>query len=63
MSVDSGNQQVIDASAGTAQGDHPIVMVLFSQSNLDPSMEHTITVSYVGPGALGGPYVTIYLLS
>ena len=63
MLVDSGNQQVIDASAGTSQGDPAIEMVLFSQASLDPSKEHTINVSYVGSGALGGPYVTIYLLS
>ena len=63
VSVDMGNQQLVDASAGTSLGDDPIEMILFSQTDLDPSKEHTITVSYSGTGALGGPYVDIYLLS
>ena len=61
--VDSDGPSVIDASAGTSVNDNPVTVVMFTKSNLDPSQEHTINVSYVGPGALGGPYVTIYLLA
>ena len=61
--VDSDGPSVIDASAGTSVNDNPVTIVMFTKSNLDPSQEHTINVSYVGSGALGGPYVTIYLLA
>lgn len=61
--VDQENLEIIDASVGTESTDKPILEVLFSRSNLDPSKEHTFNISYVGPGALGGPYVTIYLLA
>lgn len=61
--VDQENLEIIDASVGTELTDKPILEVLFSRSNLDLSKEHTFNISYVGPGALGGPYVTIYLLA
>lgn len=61
--VDSGNPQTIDASAGTALNDNVFVEVLFTQTGLDPSKVHTLNISYVGPGSLGGPYVTIYTLA
>lgn len=61
--VDQENLEIIDASVGTDTDDNPILEVLFSRSNLDPSKEHTFNISYVGPGALGGPYVTIFLLA
>ena len=56
MFVDSDGPSVIDASAGTSVNDNPVTVVMFTKSNLDPSQEHTINVSYVGSGALGGPY-------
>jgi len=61
--VDAENPQIIDASAGTGANDNSIVEVLFNQTGLDPNKAHTLNISYVGPGALGGPYVTIYLLA
>ena len=63
VSVDSENAQTIDASTGASQNDTTVVEVLFAQTNLDSSKNHTLNISYVGTGALGGPYVTLYLLS
>lgn len=61
--VDTGNPQIVDASAGTGANDNSVVEVLFNQTGLDPNKAHTLNISYVGAGALGGPYVTVYLLA
>ncbi|TDL26705.1 hypothetical protein BD410DRAFT_742100 [Rickenella mellea] len=62
--VDSLPQEELDASRGSNSSVNTTVVptVLFSAVNLDPQANHTLTVSYVGPGALGGPYVDFYYL-
>ncbi|KZP33958.1 hypothetical protein FIBSPDRAFT_772869 [Athelia psychrophila] len=63
VSVDGASGTLVDASKGTASGDPPVFAVLFSQSGLSPGASHTIRVTQVSSGGLGGPYLEIYNFS
>lgn len=62
LQVDSDTAQVIDASSGTNINSSTVVAPLFIQTGLDDSVNHTLNLTFIGPGILGGPYATIYYL-
>ena len=63
VSVDGESGHLVDASAGTTAGAADMPAVLFSQSGLASGISHTISITQVASGGLGGPYLEIYNFS
>jgi hypothetical protein len=61
ISVDDDGSTTVDQSAGQVKNADTVRdIVLFSQSGLDGTQQHTIQVSYGGPGGLGGIYLAFF---
>lgn len=61
VTVDGGNSAVVDLSAqATEDQDKTVSALMFSKEGLDGTQQHTIKIAYVGPGKLGGPYLSFY---
>ncbi|KZP33960.1 hypothetical protein FIBSPDRAFT_810481 [Athelia psychrophila] len=64
VSIDGDSGVTIDASAGlTSQNATPIPAILFSQTGLEPGQNHTINITFLGVGSLGGSYLEMWNLT
>lgn len=62
LQVDSDSAQLIDVSTGTNDNSPIVVAPMFIQTGLDETVSHTLRLTFIGAGMLGGPYSTIYYL-
>jgi hypothetical protein len=61
ITIDDGGSTTIDQSAQQVKGANAIgPAVLFAQTGLDGTQQHTIRVTYGGEGDLGGGFLAFY---
>ncbi|CCM04382.1 uncharacterized protein FIBRA_06557 [Fibroporia radiculosa] len=60
--LDNDSPSLVDESENAYKGEAPIPAVLWSKTDLDGEKNHSLSVSYVGGGVLGGSYVEFYYL-
>ncbi|KZT09416.1 uncharacterized protein LAESUDRAFT_810453 [Laetiporus sulphureus 93-53] len=62
ITLDSGDATIVDESVDAHKGEESTPAILWYKTGLNPSESHTMSLSYVGSGELGGGYVELYYL-
>lgn len=58
--LDGGSRTIVDLSQNATADQTPVSALMFAREGLDQSHQHNITLSWVGPGKLGGSYFSFY---